>query len=363
MPRVVGIDPGTVTFDLCGLEDGHPFLAYSEPSAAARDPRPLVVRLTAALPLDLIAAPSGYGLPLVPLSQVSERDLDLFVLVRPEDREDPELVGALRPMIQQMRALGLPAVFLPGVVHLPTVPPHRKVNRIDLGTADKVCVAALGIWDQSRRLGLAPAETAFILVELGGAFTAALAVRDGQIVDGIGGSGGGLGYRALGTLDGEVAYVLGRVSKSLLFTGGAAFVAGAPDLAPEEWLDRAASDARARTAWWAFLEAVEKMVAALHVSLLEPREVLLSGRLSRVPGIARALADRLGRVAPVSLLTGFTHDCKEGAQGAAILADGLAGGPNRALVETLRLREARGTVLDHLYVAGSDTVRRTFGVQ
>src|SRR5207247_551957 len=158
----------------------------------------------------LIAAPSGYGLPLVPLSQVSERDLDLFVLVRPEDREDPELVGALRPMIQQMRALGLPAVFLPGVVHLPTVPPHRKVNRTDLRTADKVCVAAPGIWDQTRRLGLAPAETAFILVELGGAFTAALAVRDGQIVDGIGGSGGGLGYRALGTLDGEVAYVLGR---------------------------------------------------------------------------------------------------------------------------------------------------------
>ena len=274
MPRVVGIDPGTVTFDLCGLEDGHPFLAYSEPSAAARDPRQLVARLAAALPLDLIAAPSGYGLPLVPLSQVSERDLDLFVLVRPEDREDPELVGALRPMIQQMRALGLPAVFLPGVVHLPTVPPHRKVNRVDLGTADKVCVAALGIWDQSRRLGLAPAETAFILVELGGAFTAALAVRDGQIVDGIGGSGGGLGYRALGTLDGEVAYVLGRVSKSLLFTGGAAFVAGTPDLAPEDWLERAASDARARTAWWAFLEAVEKMVAALRVSLPEPREVL-----------------------------------------------------------------------------------------
>jgi predicted butyrate kinase (DUF1464 family) len=363
MPRVVGIDPGTVTFDLCGLENGHPFLASSVPSETTRDPQHLVSRLTAALPLDLIAAPSGYGLPLVPLSQVSERDLDLFILVRPEDKADPELVGALRPMIQLMRALGLPAVFLPGVVHLSTVPSHRKVNRVDLGTADKVCVAALGIWDQSRRLGLPPSETSFVLVELGGAFTAGLAVRGGQIVDGIGGTGGGLGYRALGTLDGEVAYVLGRVSKSLLFTGGAAFVAGAPELPPEEWIERLGSDVRARTAWWAFVEGVEKMVSALRVSLPEPREVLLSGRLSLVPEIARTLEDRLSPVAPVSLLAGFTPGCKEGAQGAAILADGLAGGPNAALVEALGLRQARGTVLDHLYVAGSETVRREFGIQ
>ena len=105
-------------------------------------------------------------------------------------------------------------MFLPGVVHLATVPAHRKVNRIDMGTADKVCVAALGIWDQARRLRLPPSDTAFILLELGGAFTAGLAVREGQIVDGIGGTGGGLGYRALGTLDGEVAYALGHVYRN-----------------------------------------------------------------------------------------------------------------------------------------------------
>jgi predicted butyrate kinase (DUF1464 family) len=363
MRRVVGIDPGTVTFDLCGLEDGRPFLASSEPSEATREPRRLVELLTAALPLDLIAAPSGYGLPLVALDQVSERDLDLFILVRPEDRDDPELVGALRPMIRLMRDLGLPGVFLPGVVHLPTVPAHRKVNRIDLGTADKVCVAALGIWDQARRLGLDPSQTAFILMELGGAFTAGIAVQGGQIVDGIGGAGGGLGYRGLGALDGEVAYALGRVSKSVLFTGGAAFVAGAPDSTPEQWLDRVVSDAQARTAWWAFLENVEKMVSSLRVSVPEPREVLLSGRLSQVSEIARALTQRLGRVAPVSVLTGFVPGCKEGAQGAAILADGLAGGQNAALVETLGLRGASGTVLDHLYMRGSDAVRRDFGVR
>jgi predicted butyrate kinase (DUF1464 family) len=362
MARVIGIDPGTVSFDLCGLDDGRPFLALSVPSATAGEPQSLVDRLNSARPLDLIAAPSGYGLPLVPVAEVSDQQLDLFILVRPSDRDDPERVGALRPLIRLLRAHQLPAVLLPGVVHLPTVPDHRKINRIDMGTADKVCVAALGIWDQARRLGLPPAATAFILLELGGAFTAGVAVRDGQIVDGTGGTGGGLGYRALGALDGELAYALGRVSKSSLFTGGAAFVAGDPDLPPDEWPRRAETDARARTAWLAFLESAEKMVAGLRVSVPEPREVLLSGRLSQLPQIVAALAKRLNGLAPVRRLTGFTAECKEGAQGAALLADGLAGGRHRVLVQALRLEEARGTVLDHLYVDGSARVRRDFGL-
>jgi len=38
MPRVVGVDPGTQSFDLCGLADGQVFL---EASIAADDaPRP-----------------------------------------------------------------------------------------------------------------------------------------------------------------------------------------------------------------------------------------------------------------------------------------------------------------------------------
>jgi predicted butyrate kinase (DUF1464 family) len=362
MPRVIGIDPGTVSVDLCGLDDGRPFLGVSLPSAATRDPEPLLARLRAARPLDLVAAPSGYGLPLVPLSALTEAELQLFVLVRPEDRGDPELVGALRDLVTRLRRDEIPAVFLPGVIHLPTVPPHRKVNRIDMGTADKVCVAALAIADQAARLGVPPSQTAFILLELGGAFTAAVAVREGQIVDGIGGTSGGLGYRALGTLDGEVAYALGRVSKSTLFSGGACFIAGDPDLAPEAWPARAASDPRARTAWLAFLESTAKLVASLRVSVEEPREILLSGRLGRIPELRAALDERLAAVAPVRPLAGFTADCKEGAQGAAILADGLAGGPNAAVVDALRLREARGTVLDHLRLRGGATVRRTFGV-
>jgi predicted butyrate kinase (DUF1464 family) len=363
MPRVIGIDPGTLSFDLCGMEDGRAFLEVSIPAEeTARAPELVVERLTSALPLDLIAAPSGYGLPLVPVAQVSDAQLDLFILVRQEDRDQPEMVGGLRAIVELMRQQCLPGILLPAVVHLPTVPPHRKVNRVDMGTADKLCVAALGIWDQARRLRVAPEETSFILVELGGVFTAALAVARGEVVDGIGGTSGGLGYRGLGTLDGEVAYLLGRVSKSTLFSGGAAFVAGDSHLSPESLADRLTRDPRARVAWEALIESIAKMVAALRVSAPEAREVLLSGRLSRIPGLADALAARLGAV-PVRAVGGFAPACKEAAQGAALIADGLAGGPNRDLVAAMRLREASGTVLDHLYVAGIDAVRNQFGTR
>ena len=363
MPRVVGIDPGTQSLDLCGLADGEVFL---EASIAAteihRGPTAVIERLDAALPLDLIAAPSGYGLPLVPVSALGDRDLDLALLVRPEDRAQPERVGGLRATLEQMRARRLPAVLLPGVVHLDSVPSHRKVNRVDMGTADKVCVAALGIWDQAQRLGRRPDDTAFVLLEIGGFFTAALAVDRGRIVDGIGGSAGGLGFRALGTLDGEVAYALGRVRKSALFTGGAAFIAGAPELPPEDLVARAARDPRARAALDALIEAAAKLVAALRVTAPDAREVLISGRVGQVPEIAEAITRHLGDAIRTRVLGGFAPTVKEAAQGAALIADGLAGGRHRDLVEAMRLRECRGSILDHLHLAGADDVRRQFGL-
>jgi predicted butyrate kinase (DUF1464 family) len=65
----------------------------------------------------------------------------------------------------------------------------------------------------------------------------------------------------------------------------------------------------------------------------------------------------------VRRLAGFATGCKEAAQGAALVADGLAGGRHRDVVEAMRLREARGTVFDHLYIDGADAVRRRFGVE
>src|SRR5207302_9542888 len=105
-------------------------------------------------------------------------------------------------------------------------PEHRKINRVDMGTADKVCVAGLAIAEQAERLARPLDEVSLVLLELGGAFTAVIAVAGGKIVDGAGGSAGPLGFRAAGALDGEVAFLAGSVSKAMLFTGGAAAIAG-----------------------------------------------------------------------------------------------------------------------------------------
>ena len=53
---------------------------------------------------------------------------------------------------------------------------------------------------------------------------------------------------------------------------------------------------------------------------------------------------------------------KQAAQGAALLADGLAGGRAAPLVEAMGIRDAGGTVLDHLYVISQATARARLGI-
>lgn len=364
MPRVVGIDPGTVSFDVCGLENGQVFLDTSIPSTeVAANPEALVDLLRSAMPLDLVAGPSGYGLPLLPIKDVDEPEIAQVILVRAEDRERIAVLGGLRHLILRMKAARLPVVFTPGVIHLPTVPRHRKANKIDMGTADKLACCALAIADQSRHLGIPVRETAFVLVELGGAYTAVLAVEGGQVIDGLGGTTGGPGFYSLGAMDGEVAYLLDGFPKQTLFSGGAADIAGRRDMTPETFADavagaHAAADPGAlRDAWEAVLEGVTKSVAAELTIVSRPREILLSGRLCRADAVRGQLEARLERFAPVRRVQGFATVAKEAAQGSAIMADGLAGGAHAPLVEAMRLRAATGTSLDYLFLYGGDRIR------
>lgn len=353
MPRVAGVDPGTVSFDLCVLEDGEPVVEQVfETGSLSQDSRPLLDALNAHGPYTLVYGPSGYGLPLVAAAEVGERELAEMVLVRPDEARVEAGIGGMRSLLRSLARSGLPIVFGPGVIHLPTVPRHRKYNRIDMGTADKVCAAACAIVDQSTRRAVAPHETAMVMLELGGGFTAALAIDAGQIVDGVGGSSGPLGMRAAGALDGELAYLLGpALGKNTLYSGGALDPAGALHLTDLEsvW----ASDAHAE-GWTALVEAAVKAVRALAVSVPAPHEIIVSGRLARLPGLIARLASSLEALAPVVALV--PGQASTAARGGALLADGLAGGRNTALAKALRIREASGSALDYLRVAGADTI-------
>ena len=83
-----------------------------------------------------------------------------------------------------------------------------------------------------------------------------------------------------------------------------------------------------------------------------PREIHVAGRLASAPGLRDAIGRRIGHVAPVRPALA----AKSAARGAALLADGLAGGMYAPLVDRLRLREARGGVLDHLRMYGAERI-------
>src|SRR5438445_8780532 len=121
-------------------------------------------------------------------------------------------VTGFNDFARSFRDSKLPVVFLPGVIHLPSVPAHRKLNNIDLGTPDKVCVAALAL---ERIASTWTREGPICVVELGSAFTAAIVISEhGSIIDGVGGTAGPVGWKSGGGWDGEAAYLLSPLAKT-----------------------------------------------------------------------------------------------------------------------------------------------------
>jgi predicted butyrate kinase (DUF1464 family) len=347
MVRVIGIDPGTKSFDFCGLDDDDVIL---DTSIATRDiiedPGAIADIITRTSP-DLVAGPSGFGIPLTHIKDIGERELFLMSLIK---REDNKSILGMRKSINRMIQLELPVVFIPGVIHLPTVPFYRKLNRIDMGTADKLCCTALGIRDQAERDEKSYDETSFILLEMGFGYTAAVAVEDGNIVDGIGGSSGNIGFLSMGCMDSELAYLLGGFNKDLIFKGGAGTIAGTPEKLMEN-----------EDALNAYLEGAVKDVLSLTASV-EPEEILVSGRISRVSGMFEELKKRID-IAPIRRLKGFpVKKVKEAAQGAALLANGLIGGKYMELVDIMKIKEAKGTSLDYILLPEIENLKREYGI-
>ncbi|MEM3736839.1 MAG: DUF1464 family protein [Candidatus Bathyarchaeia archaeon] len=371
MAKALGIDPGTKSMDLFGFDDSTDEIFLDE--AVPRDevttrPRVVLDIVREAVrrygSIDAIVGPSGYGLPLKMAREASESDIMLATFVSQSDaRRRLKIIGLRELMLLMRRAEDLNVWFTPGIIHLPTVPDHRKINRIDMGTADKLFSVVLAVKDQAERRNIDYEETSFILVEVGFAYTAAVAVDKGRVIDGVGGTVGGAGYLGMGGMDAELAYALANAasnfSKLLLFSGGVAHVGHIDPYAisPEEFVKLAKRNEKVSAAYEAMLEAILKDVAVLLATLRNPGEIILSGRFVRVPDFLADLKDRLkgflgklvGEVS-VEILGRRAKNVKEGAEGAAVLANGIAGGRYSRLVDVMRLRESRGTIFDHIYL-------------
>jgi predicted butyrate kinase (DUF1464 family) len=347
--RVAGTDPGTSSLDVVVLEDGAVVdQCRFSPQDLQADPSLPVRWLRQREPFDLIAGPSGYGLPFVRAADCTEREQALMTLVRPDEREgeDGRRQGVLgfSGLLRALCASGLPVAFLPGVVHLPTVPAHRKINRIDLGTPDKLCVGALALAQRTARLGRDFADYHGCVVELGSAFTACLVLREGRLVEGLGGTSGPWGWGSGGAWDGETAYLLSPLEKRDLFAGGVL---------------SAANEVEGRRR---FVESLLAAVAGLR-AVTAFDEIVLSGRLLETQAeLVGEVTTYLSQLAPVERLESLAGAwVKHAAQGSALIADGLAGGRSAALVEHLRLREASGTILDSVNHPRMAQVRAWFG--
>jgi predicted butyrate kinase (DUF1464 family) len=155
-----------------------------------------------------------------------------------------------------------------------------------------------------------------------------------------------------------VAYLLGEaLSKETVFSGGALDPRGDLDLSTPGALEALRGDPGHHEGWLALEEGAVKAALALRGSVPAPLEILVAGRLAREPRLLDALTERLAGVAAVRAAAGLGASAKAAAQGAAVLADGLAGGRFAPLVEQLRLREASGTALDHLRMHGAESIR------
>jgi len=302
--KVLGIDPGTSRWGFVFLEKGEIVEEKSVLTETIKKDAQIVIEL--AEKAQLTVAPSGYGTVLKKVGDLTEQDFFGILL----KRKDEKTVMGLEKVLRAFKESSLNAYVIPSVKLLPTVPTERKLGKIDMGTSDKLCAAVAGIVDQSHRLKLHYNQTSFILAEIGYGFDAFIAVKNGQIVDGIGGTLSSSTWRGE---DGEILYLKGEASKKELKKGS---------LNPKRVKEGALKD-------------INRLRREF-----EPREILVSG--SKSYDVFDFLKQNFKDV--VSLDT-----CKSSnaAYGAAVIADGLAGGRFKELIDLISLKKAKGSNLDY----------------
>ena len=351
MTKVIGIDPGSKSWDFFGLDNNSIFLDTSLLTKnLMEEPNKFFEVIDGVKPFDLMVAPSGFGLPLKKVQDLTENDM-FQILLKFKRNKEKKIVG-LGEILRRIKEENYPSVIVPSVKHLPTVPEYKKVNKIDLGTADKVCTAVVGIRDQMESYEISAENTNFIIIEIGYGFTAVLAIENGQIIDGIGGSNI-MGLHACGSLDGELAYLIGKIKKKHYYQGGVASIVGYNNLSLKEVIRLAERDDQSRLAIQTFLDSIKKATFAITSAFSNKNSInniLLAGRGIDLEVIKENLEDNLIEIANVREMKTYSQIAKRSAQGAAFIAEGLLGGKFKPIIDTLKLKESSGSVLNHIYI-------------
>jgi predicted butyrate kinase (DUF1464 family) len=248
-------------------------------------------------------------------------DQDIFEMTLERRWKTTNTLGRF---LAEARRRALRAYCIPAVKLLSSVPTHRKLNRVDLGTSDVLCAAAWAIHCIGSADHLSNACD-FLLLHTRPSTRSLLVVRAGRVVDGIGACTGPL----------EIGQRESRRTRIPGPADGRAF--------------QRAIDAGGRVTGYdeeAHCEALQKEVLGL-LGFHKLSRVILTG--VRRAEISQMLEGRL----PIRSLPA-PPDGFEPALGAALVAAGLTGGPTAELVEHLGLREARERVLDWIMEGALD---------
>ena len=159
-------------------------------------------------------------------------------------------------------------------------------------------------------------------------FSSVIAVYNGKIIDGIGGTNGSIGFIGYGGMDAEIAIRLQPpLTQEIIFRGGVKDFIG-QDIVPEELINH-------KDALMLFSERIEKDVASMLVSIPNPFEIILSGRLLTYDFIETTLRNRLDRYAPIVKVNKISKIAKEAACGAYIIGNGLLGGKYYEIIKNM----------------------------
>jgi len=327
----VGIDVGTNNTCVFALKNDIPFRVKTFKTEYVKENPHKVVEFVKSLKPDVVACAFGYGLPVKSFADLSERDISLLTL-----NFDQSVMG-VRKLINEIKndEIGSITFTIPAVINLPTVPEYRKLNRIDMGTSDKLCSTALAVY-QLKKEGLPYCNQNFVLVESGYGFNAFIAVKNGKVVDGLGGTLSFPSFSSLGALDFELAYLLKDFPKSLIFKGG--IKSYLEDKGIKVEIDKLPDYAIK----WLF-EFILKGIKVMEVSLGTDYLVVLSGVFFDLYYDEFLDYSGLNCVK----LRGFGLG-KQSAEGASIIANGLAGGVFWDLVNWLEIRKAEGNPLKYI---------------